>query len=954
MPSAPLSVRSNRGAPALPASLHFGLYRRSLRNPGYWGEAVIEKLLNVGMFGRLLALACLLAISLLAASQLPNLRIDRSDERLIAADDPGWQALRQAERDFGAAQSVVIYLRSTELWSTARLLALQKVTFALQDTPGITGVKSLLSATNIRDKGDFVDAGPLVDVVPTTEKELAALRDDARYSPIIRGNFMSADEQATAITVSYLPAPDNPQHELETYATIERVIAPLRDQFEVVFQLGWPRLNHEVDRGLKTDLARIVPLALIILVVTVTVFLRAPGVIPIPLITAALTTLWTLGFMAYAGLPVTLLTAILPALIIVVGSVEDVHLIASYLEGVDPAQADLRRRAIAHMARHVGTAVVITASVNILGFAVNVITPIPLIREFSIAAAFAMTANLVVTLLAMPLLLHLFGPRRNRLQSVDGLPRGPIGLVINAVETLTSRHGGIVVLVFAVVVAVASAQIGKLKVNNDPMGYFHPQHAFVHDAERVHEDLAGLQSFSVTLHGAQPGWFKTVEGLRAIAEVQGVINGLGLYDKVTSLADLMALMHQEMHRGDKAFHTVPSEQADFDLYLSYMPRSEIAGFVTADYSAAQVTIRHNLADSGVLNQSVRRLENILPAMLGERASFAVAGKNLMVNRAAESLIDGALQSLALILVVIFALFSFLYTSWLAGLLALIPNLLPIVLNFGVMAWLGVPLNPGTAMVAAIALGLAVDDTIHLMTRFGAESRRLVDESAAVRATIRGEAVPVLTTAVALALGFAAFGLSDFRIIAEFGLLAAGTMVYAAISDLLLMPILLRHLHLATLWDIITLQVDRAVIERCPLFAGMSQFQIRKLILLSDVADFQAGDILFAQGEISSGMLVVLHGNTEVSIQKDGVRLVIDRGGPGDIFGEVGFAGTNTPRTATITAVTAVSAVRLDATRTIRGLRYYPAIATRLFRNITLILGGRLAESHQRLLKQSDD
>ena len=317
------------------------------------------------------------------------------------------------------------------------------------------------------------------------------------------------------------------------------------------------------------------------------------------------------------------------------------------------------------------------------------------------------------------------------------------------------------------------------------------------------------------------------------------------------------------------------------------------------------------------------------------------------------MINGELQSLALMLAVIFALFSFLYTSWMAGLLALVPNIIPIVLNFGVMSYLGVPLNPGTAMVAAIAIGLAVDDTIHLMTRFGTESRQRVDEAAAVRATIRGEAVPVLTTAVALALGFAVFGLSDFRIVAEFGLLAAGTMVYAAISDLLLMPILLKHLRLATVWDIVALKVAPAVLTDCPLFADMSPYQIKKLILLSDVVEFPIGHVLLKQGEQSSGMFVLLKGTVDVEIEKPGKIKHIDKGKAGDVFGEIGFADSGIPRTATITATSTVTAVQFDAARARKGLRFYPGIAIHLFQNISRVLGTRLAESHKRLLRLTD-
>lgn len=912
-----------------------------------------ERLLTLSARGRFVALCLLLLVSMLAALQLPRLRIDRSDERLISREDAGWPALRELQARFGAEEAVLIYLRADDLWTPARLRALEEFTLALERVPGVTSVDSMLTATNIRDKGRYVDAGPLVDIVPDDAARIAELRADALYSPLIRRTYVSDDGNGTAVMLAYAADPANPDHDLTLHAALEREIEAVRGSFDVAFQLGWPRLSAEIDRGLRRDFALLVPLAVLILVGTVTLSLRSLRVLPIPLVTSGVTILWTLGFMAAAGIPVTLLTAILPALIIVVGSVEDVHLTASYLNGLHAGHPAPRQAAIAHMARHVGPAIVVTSVTTVIGFASNVISDIPLIREFSLAAAFAMCANLVVTICAVPLMLHAFGPSASRLLRDGEQPQGLIGVIVRVIERVTERHAAKVIASVLALLIVFAWHIAQLRVNNDPMAYFPADHPFVADAARVHRDLAGLQGFGVMLQAKQPGWFKTVDGLATVARVQEVLDNQGIYDRSLSLADLMALMHQEMHAGDRAFHVPPTRQADYDLYLSSMPRSELAPLVSEDYSTALISVRHSVADSVRLNAAIDHLNSVLPTLLGAEVDFAIAGENLMINRAAESLITGEAVSLAVILAVIFCIFAVLYTSWLAGLLALVPNMIPIVINFGIMGWLGVPLNPGTAMVAAIAIGLAVDDTIHLMTRFGIESRRRVDERAAVRATIRGEAVPVLTTALALGLGFAVFGLSNFRIVAEFGLLAAGTMLYAALADLLLMPILLRHLRLATVWDIVALDVDAAVLARCPLFEGMSRYQVKKLILLSELVDFRAGDVLIAQGEVSSGMYVLLKGEVAISIDKGEGAIVIDRGVAGDLFGEIGFAGHGAARTATVTASTPVSAVLLEATKADRGLRFYPVIATRLFRNISRLLGIRLMQSHARLLNLTE-
>jgi CRP-like cAMP-binding protein len=173
------------------------------------------------------------------------------------------------------------------------------------------------------------------------------------------------------------------------------------------------------------------------------------------------------------------------------------------------------------------------------------------------------------------------------------------------------------------------------------------------------------------------------------------------------------------------------------------------------------------------------------------------------------------------------------------------------------------------------------------------------------------------------------------------------------SDLMLMPILLKHLRLATVWDIVNLKVDEAVLNNCPLFRGMSPYQVKKIILLSDMMEFAPGDALIRQGENSTGMFVLLAGTVDVIIERDGTEMTVDRGKPGDLFGEIGFAARDVARTASIIASSRVSAIRLDAERAQRGMRFYPGIAIRLFRNISRVLGARLVASHERLLRTPD-
>lgn len=910
---------------------------------------MIERIISAGPLGRALGLVVLLVGTLAAIIALPHLAIDRSDDRLISETDPGWSPYQQMQSDFGAEQSVVIFLRTRDLWTPERLKELQQLTFALEDTPGITSVSSLLSATNIRDKGEFVDAGPLLTIVPKDTTELAKLRDDALYSPLMKRTVISLDGYSTAVALSYARKPEDPDHELKIFALIEERIAPLRQHFDAVFQIGRPRLIVEIGTGMARDLKVLLPGAFAVLIAVILFFLRSARVLPIPIVTSVLTVTWTLGFMAVSGIPITLLTAMVPALIVVVGAVEDVHMITAYCEGLDQGADNPRELAIQHMARHLGLPLLITALTTFVGFMANVITEIPLIFEFALASGFAMVANFIVTILAVPLMLRWIGPRVNQLKRTDGVPAGVVGVLVRSIEFITERWPRTVLFVAAVVVAFFSAEALKIGVNNDPLSYFPSKHPFVRDATTVHNELAGLQVFSVILSARTPEAFKTAAGLKSIAAAQSVIDEQGIYDKTLSLANLLALMNQEFHASNKAFNKIPDDPEDLRLFLATLTKDDRKPFVTPDFTTARIMVRHNVINSILLNDAVDELMRVLPHVVGPGISVTFTGKNLMVNRAAASLIAGELQSLLLVIGVVFVVFTILYTSWLAGLLALVPNLVPLALNFGTMGLLGVPLNPGTAMVAAIAIGIGVDDTIHLMTRFGKESRIQLNEQSAVRETIRGEAVPVISTSVALALGFGVLGLSSFNITAQFGLLAAATMIYAALSELLLTPILLKHLRLATVWDIIAVRLDRRVLVNCPLFRNMSEYAVRKVIVLSSIQRFAAGEVVIEQGTVSHGMYVVLEGHANVSVQDKDRKLKIDEVNVGDVIGEVGFSGEEVERTATVTATRSLTVVRLDAESTRKGLRFYPSIAARLQRNISNVLGTRLLESHRRLL-----
>ncbi|MEP4378370.1 MAG: MMPL family transporter [Alphaproteobacteria bacterium] len=899
---------------------------------------MVEWIMTLGARNRLVSLVLLILITLGLVSGLPNLQIDTSYDSLISENDPGWPGYRETVAEFGSDNTTIIYIRDTDLWTEDKLLAIEDTVVALESLDAVENVESLFSVLNIRDKAGFLDMGQIMYETPFEQEEIDKARENALYSPLVRDNFISKDGTTTAINVTIQRDRRDPKFNLEFHDAVEEAIAPLREELGAVFQVGPPRLNVEIERGMFADMQVLSPISTLILITSIIFFLRTSSAAVIPIATSLLSVAWTFGFMGHFGLPLTLLTAIVPSLVIVIGSTEDTHLLSAYLQGLDDEKD--RRRAIRYMAKHVGLPIFITSFTTAIGFGSNALNDIPLIRDFAFATAFAMIANLVCTVLIVPLLLTVIGPKQSKLAPEGERPKGIIGALVLMFINLVENHGKVVMIVTASVVVVFAFFATTIKVSNDPLSYFRGAHPIVEDANQLHEKLSGMQVFYLTLKSEREDAFLEPEFLKQAEETVAFLREQRVYDKVISLPDHLALVNREMNGADPAFHTVPDQRPLVEQYMLMFQRDDLERYISADNRRTNIVVRHNLSESSELNAQLARVEAYLARTLDEDITYQFSGENLMINRAAESLFGGQVSSLAVLLVVIFVIIAVLFTSPLAGLVSLVPNAFPVIMNFGLMGMLDIPLNPGTATVAAIAIGIAIDDTTHLFTRYNDECRNNPDHQLAVRETLWSEAVPVISTSVSLALGFGIMMFSNFAIVAQFGALAALTMIYAMLADLLLTPIILRRLRLVGIWDVLKLHLAQDVVRNSPIFRDMSQGQIKKAVLLSEVCDVDAGTEVIREGQRDSNMYVVLEGEFEALQDRGGATATLGVMTAGEAFGEIGYLG-DADRTATIRAKSAGKLLALDAEQVSRALRFYPRIASRLNHNISRVLASRL-------------
>ncbi|MEG3619535.1 MMPL family transporter [Magnetovibrio sp. PR-2] len=915
----------------------------------------VENVLEFGHRHKLLSIIMVILCTVVAVSGLLKLKIDTSYESLISKEDSGWPIYSETVENFGSDNTTIIYVKDEALWTPDKLFMLEELVRGLEDLDKVEKVESLFSALSIRDDGGFLDASPLMDIAPYDQEETDMVKEKALYSPLIKRNLLSEQGNITAINVTVDRSEREPEFNLAFYEQVENLLVPVRENFGDVFQVGPPRLNVEIEKSMFEDLTILTPISSLLLFGSILFFLRTGYSCIIPMTTSGLSILWTFGFMGHMGIPLSLLTAIVPSLVIVIGSTEDTHMLTAYLHGIDNKKPD-RIKAIRYMAKHVGLPIFITGFTTAIGFFSNALSEIPLIQHFAYASSFSMLANLLGTVLMVPLMLAVAGPRKNPLGEEDGEPTGLVGQILKVLDNIGDKHGPKVVITTAILLVALGWTATTVRVSNDPLSYFKSSNPLVHNADTLHDGLSGMQIFYLTFNSQKDQFFREPENLKAIESIADalrdqentVTGGEQAFDKVISLSDYVALLNREMKEADAAHYRVPDTRREIDELLLMLQRSDVERFSTFDYSKLNIVVRHNISDSHVLNTVLDEFEEKLKPLLPENVTYQFTGENLMINRAAESLFSSQIESLAILIVLILFIMTTLYTSIVAGVISLVPNLIPVVFNFGVMGLFEIPLNPGTATVAAIAVGIAIDDTIHLMTRYAEICRQETDQKKAAKLTVRSQAVPVVSTSISLALGFGILAISNFQIVAQFGFLAAATMMYALLSDLLVTPIILRSVRIVGMYDIVSMKVSKTILDSCPLFDNMSPYQIKKSILLSQIHSFEEQDALLQQGDVDRKLLVVLEGSVEVVRTSGGSEIRLAEMGPGSVIGEIAFVRKGIERTATVRALEPVTVMSMEWESTQKGLKFYPRIASMLNSNISRILGERLAKTTEDL------
>ena len=742
----------------------------------------MQRLLNLFSAHPWWVLAVLLLVSVGAASRLQHVQVHVSADELHVINDPERVYFEKIKKLFGDEEVILLVLEDDAVLEPEKLKVLQGVIGQLEAMPFVDRVESLFTIPHLRSVDGYLKTDPYLDELPETAEAAEAIEQRALESPFVRNVLLSQDGRTMAAAIVLDKALE--EDEYAVTAGIDEAIQGLAGVYDGFFAIGFPYVRVEIANKLGEEQGQLFPLAVGALLIALFILLRQVVDILTPILTSGLSILWTLGLMGVVGIPLNVVTSIVPILLIIVGSTEDIHLLAEFRRG--QATGLGTDRALQHMAEKMGRTVLLTFVTTFAGFLSIGLSRIEVLWQFGLVASTGLLLNFVITITLIPALLRLTGGWRLGGAAAPITDRGLVWA--EAYWRGLRRHRIAVAGILGAAALGAALGIPRIELNHNATDNLADDSGVRAQVTQVSEQLAGMESVSIIIGSGIEDTFLKVRYLEELAEIQSFIAEQGVARSTTSFVDYLALMNGVLQEVDGPRMPVNDDEV-YELMI-FLDHDHVKGYVTEDYSTARILVRHDISSTRALQAFMDDLRAFLDEKLDAGLDARITGDSVLTLSATRNMVAGQLQSVVLLLVFVVLTISILFTDLKVGLLAALPNVFPLIVLFGVMGYADIPLNVGTTMAAAIAIGLAVDDTIHFMHNFRRYFEQSGDPKLAVYQTLHTTGRAMLVTTIVLSLGFLIFVFATMKNLFNFGLLTAFTILMALVADYFVAPALM--------------------------------------------------------------------------------------------------------------------------------------------------------------------
>jgi uncharacterized protein len=662
-------------------------------------------------------------------------------------------------------------------------------------------------------------------------------------------------------------------------------------------------------------------------------------------VTVAFSQLWTFALLGALGRPLNTATVALPLVLAILALIYPVHVIAAYYDEIRDSPERPTADSMVRALRRVGMPMLLAALTIAASLLAAVLTPVSALREF---AAFALAGVLVAfaaSVTVTPAMLLAFGRPSGFKRGPGPVPPDRFARFAARVARVVIRNRRPLILLFATLFVVSVLAAVRVRSSTDVAHAFPRGDPFRVDFDALNRRLDGVTALRVVVDADTPDAFAQPANVRELERLEDWLASQPEIGGATSLADWLKVWNGALAEDGSQALALPATASLTAELLALGRGDERDSLVDGALQRANVVVYSRASATGEVRALASRIEARLaelPAPLRGR----VTGQPIAFQRLADALVEAQLESLVFALLVAYGILSVLFLSPWAGLRALAPSAVALAFCFGFLGAANTPLSLATSIVPPIALGFALNGTIHYFMRFTTEARRLADEEAAAVRSLVGAGRPVTFATHALCVGFAVLATSGLGELRWLGISAGLSLGVAWLCAFVLAPALCADLHFVTLWDTLSLDLGAAPQRSIPLLRDLTAAQCRIVAQHGTQRRVPAGQPLLRSGDEGREMFLVIDGTLEASIETPHGREVLNRFGRGDLVGEVSYYTRK--HSAEIDVLERARLLRLSERGLARLERRAPKISAVLYRNLARILAARVADTTARI------
>jgi predicted RND superfamily exporter protein len=775
-------------------------------------------------FGKFVAnnpLKVIVVVMLLIAfplSQAPKIKMDTSTEGFMHPEDPVLINYEKFKDQFGRDEKIGIAVASSNLWSIDFLTKLKKLHLELENTlPYLDEVNSLYNARNTRGEGDKLIVEDLLENFPKSEEDIIKIKELALKSHFYKNLYINKDGNITTImieTKAYVDdsssnvddmfdefSDDNPtakkvkrtplsdEQNAEIVNKMKDIVTKYNSEDFKIYYAGSPSVMHALKSMMRTDMQKFTKITILIIIIFLFLIFRRASATFYPMIVIVLSLVTTVGLMSIFDTAFKLPTQIVPSLLIAVSIGATMHVLSIFFDRFD--EVGDKKEAISYTMGHSGLAIAmtgITTAIGIASFAGSEVAPI---SDMGIFASAGVLISLVLTLTILPALLSLTKLKPKPKSEPNWLDK-----LMKKFAYIPTTFPKSIFAISMLVVLVSLFLASQLKTSHHPLEWFPKNDPNYIGTKFIDKELRGTLTCEVVIDTkTENGW----QDPARLKKLEEVTKKLSTYDdgntfigKVISLNTIVKESNRALHENDEAFYTIPDKQDLLSQELLLFENSgsdDLEDIVDSQFSKLRVTHKLPWKDSikslDVLHTIKQSYQDAFPA-----SDIVQTGMIPMLINTFTQSINSSVVSYMIAFALITLSMMFIMGDIRLGLISMIPNLTPILMGMSLMYIYDLPLDMFTLLIGSIAIGLAVDDTIHFLHNFKRYYLESGDATKAVEHTFFTTGKAMIITTIVLSLGFYAYMFGQMQSVQNFGFITGSVIIFALLSDLLLAPALM--------------------------------------------------------------------------------------------------------------------------------------------------------------------